>query len=341
VTGQRESRWPDGDVLVLRALGLGDALTAVPALRGIRRAWPRRRLVLAGPDEIGRWLRGLGIVDASLATEPLGLGPDAIDPAATLPWAQPGHVAVNLHGRGPQSHRVLARTRPTQLLAFRCESAGHDQGPVWRRDEHDVDRWCRLLASVGARCGPDDLRLPQVVRRARSGGRPPAADVVLHPGASARARRWPESRWAAVAARLATSGLSVAVTGSCAEAGLCHGVVAAVGSTRVRPEVGLGLAGLAALVAGAQVLVCGDTGVAHLATGLGTASVLLFGPTAPARWGPRLDLARHRVLWHGSVDSPGDPHGQEVDPALLEITVDEVVAAVTGLALTQLGAAWS
>ena len=29
---------------------------------------------------------------------------------------------------------------------------------------------------------------------------------------------------------------------------------------------------------------CGDTGIAHLASALGTPSVILFGPTSPERW---------------------------------------------------------
>ena len=37
------------EVLVLRALGLGDLLTSVAAIRGLRRAWPGARLVLAAP----------------------------------------------------------------------------------------------------------------------------------------------------------------------------------------------------------------------------------------------------------------------------------------------------
>ena len=51
----------------------------------------------------------------------------------------------------------------------------------------------------------------------------------------------------------------------------------------------------------AAVVVSGDTGIAHLATGYGTPSVLLFGPTPPAWWGPLVDLDRHRVLWHGEL----------------------------------------
>jgi ADP-heptose:LPS heptosyltransferase len=84
---------------------------------------------------------------------------------------------------------------------------------------------------------------------------------------------------------------------------------------------------LAALVAHAALLVCGDTGVAHLATAYRTPSVLLFGPVSPARWGPPPAEAGapHTVLWKG--DGTGDPWGEHADPALLAIGVEEVVAA--------------
>jgi ADP-heptose:LPS heptosyltransferase len=77
---------------------------------------------------------------------------------------------------------------------------------------------------------------------------------------------------------------------------------------------------------------CGDTGVAHLATALGTASVVLFGPTAPAAWGPPRDRPRHTVLWAGRT---GDPHGSQPDPGLLEIETDDVVAALAAFRRSQ------
>ena len=84
---------------------------------------------------------------------------------------------------------------------------------------------------------------------------------------------------------------------------------------------------LAVLVADASLVISGDTGVAHLATAYGTPSVLLFGPTPPALWGPPAG-GPHLVLWHGGR---GDPHGSRPDPSLLAIDEDEVLRAAESM----------
>ena len=81
---------------------------------------------------------------------------------------------------------------------------------------------------------------------------------------------------------------------------------------------------LAALVSGAGRLVCGDTGVAHLATALRTPSVVLFGPTPPALWGPPADRPQHRALWAGRT---GDNFADEPDAGLLELSAEQVLDA--------------
>jgi uncharacterized protein YjbJ (UPF0337 family) len=88
-----------------------------------------------------------------------------------------------------------------------------------------------------------------------------------------------------------------------------------------------GLIELAAVVASAGRVLCGDTGVGHLATAFGTPSVLLFGPTPPSEWGPPTGRERHVVLHRGGR---GDPHGGEPDPGLLAISVDDVLAVTRG-----------
>ncbi|NHC14152.1 glycosyltransferase family 9 protein [Motilibacter sp. E257] len=307
---------PRPSALVLRALGLGDLLTAVPALRGLRRALPGHRLVLATPDALAPVALLSGAVDAT--TDARGLdGPLAWD-------GPPPAVAVNLHGSGPQSHQLLASLRPGRLLAFANTAAGVE-GPAWEPAEHERVRWCRLVASQLEPCEPDDL----VLARPDAGSPAPGA-VVVHPGAAYASRRWPVERFAEVAATLRAAGHRIVVTGSAGERGLAERLAAGAGLPADDVLAGsTSLLELAALVADAALVVSGDTGIAHLAFAYERPSVTVFGPAPPARWGPP-PPGRHVVVWHGDPDDPwreGDVFGASPVPELLDVAVPEVLDA--------------
>jgi ADP-heptose:LPS heptosyltransferase len=148
--------------------------------------------------------------------------------------------------------------------------------------------------------------------------------VVLHPGAKHGARRWPAARFAAVAITLRAEGHRVVITGTRAETELAS----FVGRAADLPP-GDVLAGrtdleeLAAVVAEARLVISNDTGTAHLATAFCTPSVVIFGPMAPALWGPPPDRPWHVALWTGRR---GSPFAEQPDPGLLEITVPDVLA---------------
>ncbi|MEU4211752.1 glycosyltransferase family 9 protein [Streptomyces sp. NPDC026206] len=300
-------------LLVLRALGLGDLLTGVPALRALRRAYPRHELVLAAPPGLAAPAAASGAVDTLLPAE----APGRAVPRA-LPWrGPPPEIAVDLHGNGPPSHRLLATLRPGRLLAFAHPGTPEVRGPAWRAEEHERERWCRLLRAYGIPADAGDLALPRPAALS-----PAAGAVLLHPGAASPARRWPAERYAAVARELLERGHRVVVTGGPGEDALVARV--AVPGAEAFPG-GLPFGPLSALVAGARAVVSGDTGMAHLAVAYGTPTVTLFGPVAPALWGPP-PAPRHIALWYPGP--PGDPHGGRPDPLLLRIRPEEVLAAL-------------
>ncbi|MDQ6697010.1 MAG: glycosyltransferase family 9 protein [Actinomycetota bacterium] len=319
-------------VVVLRALGLGDLCTAVPALRGLRRRFPDHRLTVLTPQAL--WpLAGLTDVLDELIDQP--------DLAAPLPRAacEP-ELAVNLHGCGPQSTRLLADAHPRRLLAFaHPDVGGPSSSPPWRADEHEVDRWCRLVGSAGAACDRTDVLLRRPASASTTGddsgvaggsgrARGERSGVLVHPGAASVSRQWPPARFGAVVRAVLDCGRPVTITGASAEVGIAAAVVEAANAAGdphcVMAAGRTDLAALARLVADAELVVAGDTGIAHLATAFATPSVLLFGPTDPAHWGPTT-AGPHQVLWFGST---GDPHGAHPDAGLLEISVSDVVAAI-------------
>ncbi|WP_231989590.1 glycosyltransferase family 9 protein [Mycobacterium sp. 852002-51057_SCH5723018] len=297
-------------IVVLRALGLGDLLTAVPALRGLRRHYPDARVMLAAPVGYRELALLTGAIDELLPTAGLG---------DLRPLPRPPGLAVNLHGCGPESIDHVLTWHPQAVLTHGHRRHPALPGPPWRAERHEVHRWCALLEWAGIPCKPDDVVLP----------RPPVypdwtGGVVIHPGASAPARQWPPERFAAVAAALRDEGHEIVITGSANEFELAHRVATAARLPRTAVVAGLlDLMSMTALITDSRLVICGDTGVAHLAAATGTASVVLFGPTAPGREGPR-GPAPHIALWAGGV---GDPHADVPHQGLLLITVGRVLAA--------------
>ncbi|MEU3633773.1 glycosyltransferase family 9 protein [Streptomyces fradiae] len=308
-------------VLVLRALGLGDLLAGVPALRAVRRGFPGHEVVLAAPGPLAEAVAAVDAVDTLLPAS----APGRAVPVR-LAWRGPApDAAVDLHGRGPSSHLLLERTgRPGRLLAFAHPGTPHIEGPVWTADEHERERWCRLLRWYGVPADPADLRLAPPADPS-----PAPGAVVVHPGADAPARRWPAERYARVVRELRRRGHRVVLTGGPGEDGLLAGVAGPAGLDDGDVFAGgLPYGRLAALCAGAGAVVSGDTGVAHVAAAYGAPSVTLFGPVPPHLWGPP-GGGLHVALWHPGP--PGDPHGRAPDPGLLRIGPDEVLDSLLPL----------
>jgi ADP-heptose:LPS heptosyltransferase len=296
-------------VLALRASGLGDLLTAVPALRALAMHDVARPVTVAAPA----WLHEL-----------VRLVPGVHEPVAALGFSIPGVtrpcLAVNLHGRGPQSHRALLHTQPGRLLAYRSAGVWED-GPDWVEHDNERDRWCRLLRWHGIPAEPHltALSIPPVAA-------PVPGAVVLHVGGKDPRRRWSVQGLAAVAATLAADGERVVITGAEVDRRRATAVAARSGLPRSAVVAGrLSLTELAALVARARLVLCGDTGVGHLASAYGTPSVLVFGPESPQQWGPP-PRPQHRVL-----RGPGPrPAAGDVPSALVLAAARDVLASTRG-----------
>jgi ADP-heptose:LPS heptosyltransferase len=185
-----------------------------------------------------------------------------------------------------------------------------------------------VVAALGLRLPPgDDGRLR--VRRSQPAAQP-GPYVVVHPGASVPARAWSPARNAALVEALAAEGRRVLVTGAPGETELTR-LVAGEQGTDLGGATSFGE--LAELLAGADCVVVGNTGPAHLAAAVGTPVVSLFAPTVPAArwrpWGVAHELLHVDVPCAGcrarTCPVPGHPCLEGVDVA-------DVVAAVGRLA---------
>jgi ADP-heptose:LPS heptosyltransferase len=297
-------------VAVVRALrGLGDMLCVIPALRAIRAALPRATVTLIGlPAVRSLQQRFDRYLDDFLEFPGFpGIPEIDADPVRLREFMAVTHgrfdLALQMHGSGTNSNSFTA------LLGAHA-TAGCYLPALWCPDParylpypshlHEIHRWLALTEFLGMPSQGDALEFPVSSddRRRLSSAWPDheaCPYVCLHPGAFEPARRWPVSRFAALGDALAERGLVVVLTGTADERELTSGVRRSMKHDAVDLAGATDVGGLAALLTGARLLVCNDTGVSHLAAALGTPSVVVFSASGPDRWAP-LDRTRHRVV---------------------------------------------
>jgi ADP-heptose:LPS heptosyltransferase len=325
--------------LCVRLDNAGDVLLCGPAVRAVA-AGSAHVTLLAGPQgaEAARLLPG---VDEVIVWEApwAGFDPPPVDRedvaglVARLGGFDRAVVFTSFH-QSPLPTALLLRLAGIGHIAAISVDYPGSLLDVRHRVDDDIpepERARSLAEAAGFPPPPgDDGRL--AVRRPL-----PAFDgvrgryVVVHPGVSVPARAWPAGHCAQAVRDLAERGWQPVVTGSTGE----HALTA-----RVAGDHGLdlggktGLAELAGILAGASVLIAGNTGPAHLAAAVGTPVVSLFAPVVPAvRWAPY--GVPHVLL--GDQHAPcRDTRARECPvpghPCLSSVTPAEVVAAAEKIA---------
>lgn len=307
-SGQRGER--PKRVAVVRALrGLGDMLCVIPALRALRQAFPDASLELIGLPEV-RWTleRFPHYLDEFVEFPGYpGIPEVPVHPARITRFLADFQgrydLALQMHGSGTNSNAFT-------LLLGAGTAAGYYLPAIWQADaghftpypahSHEIRIWTGLVEFLGHPATSVDLEFP-VHDEDRRGlaaiwkGAAERSYVCLHPGANEDARRWPAERFALVGDRLAGAGYQIVLTGDQGETEL----TAQIAARMARPAINLSgktsLGGMAALLEGAALLVCNDTGVSHLAAAIGVPSVVVFAASEPQRWAP-LDRELHRVV---------------------------------------------
>jgi len=185
-------------------------------------------------------------------------------------------------------------------------------------------RYLKALENLGA---SDDelgleLRKPLVERNSKL--------IVLAPGAKHFTKRWAKENWMELASALRNAGWQVAVCGTSAEADLCR-ALAGNGLLLLNAP----LADVSSLLGQASAIVSHDSGLMHLASGVGTPLVAIFGPTVE-QFGFYPYRAQAEVVEQKLPCRPCSAFGGDVCPkrhhdCMRKTTVQDVVNAITRL----------
>ncbi|HEX3463497.1 MAG TPA: glycosyltransferase family 9 protein [Candidatus Elarobacter sp.] len=339
------------NVLAVRQDNNGDVLLMSPALRALAARASRRTLVcgpsgyaaasaLPGIDEV------LVFEAAWIEANPRPVERDAMDAFVrrvaelrvdeavifTSFHQSPLPIALLLRMAGVLRIAAISEDYPGALLDVRHRGVPDDL--------HEVERALSLASAAGYELPPhDEGRLAMRVADAN-----PVAHVrpyvVVHPGATVPARAWDPRANRDLVAALRARGETVVVTGGASERDLCAYVA---GETAITTSANggrtLNLAGetnfttLARVIAGADALVVGNTGAAHVAAAVGTPVVSLFPPTIPAvRFRPW--MVPHVLLGDQEIACRGCRARVcplEDQPCLGVVTVDDVLRALASV----------
>jgi lipopolysaccharide heptosyltransferase II len=283
---------------------LGDTVMAVPSIRALRETFREAPMLLAGP-----WvqlLAGQGLGDALVSY-----------PRA---WSARLRAADAVRAFGADTAVLFPSSFEAAASAIywgcrrRIGFAGDgrrwlltDAPPLPEPRLHQVDEYLRLVGVLGAVAPAREPRLapPEPYADARqrvrdlllqSGAPEGKPKVGVHLGAAyGPAKVWVRERiveFCRLGPSLGVAPVLLGAPSDGAAAAAVQGEAPAVSLVgRDSPEL------LPSVLAEMAALVCGDTGVAHLAAALGTPVVTLFGPTDPALSAPlgRVAVVRHAV----------------------------------------------
>ncbi|MGH8622001.1 MAG: glycosyltransferase family 9 protein [Burkholderiales bacterium] len=338
---------PPREVCVLRLSAIGDTCHALPVVRTLQRAWPQTRFT---------WV--IGGTEATLMSGIDGVELAVLDKSA----GAAGFMDLRRHLAGRRFDLLLMmhasmRANLASLMIRARVRLGFDRGRARdyqhlfshariaaRPREHVMDGLFGFAEALGL--GERLLRWDIPVsgedrafasRHIPSGGRA----LVINPCSSQRFRNyrnWRIENYAVLAEHAAgVYGARVILTGAptASEAQYAEGICRLAGKSAPLNLVGrTTLKQLLALLDRADVLVCPDSGPAHMATAVGTPVIGLYATSNRFRTGPYLsqrwvvDHYPDAVRMEFGTDVDKVPWGVRVrDPDAMDlIKVEEVIA---------------
>lgn len=302
-------------IAVLRANAIGDFLLALPALEALRATYPPADIVLLATAWHASFLHDRpGPIDRVVVVPPTtgvnegGGHGDPAEQASFFAAMQEEHfdLAIQLHGGGRFSNPFVRRLGARITVGSKTPDAvALDRWVPYTLYQHETLRFLEVVGLVGATTTQVEPRLTQTAHDAEEAARvvSPGTEpmVVLHPGATDVRRQWPPDRFAAVGDALAAAGAQIFIVGTEPERRVVDAVVDAMTYGAHNLCGRLSLQGLTGLLARCCLVVGNDSGPAHLARAVGTATVTIYWCLNLINAGP-VARVHHRVVvsWQNS-----------------------------------------
>lgn len=296
-------------VLCVRLDGLGDLLMSTPALRALKRHQPDMQLTVLTSPAGARAAALIAEIDEIIVHEAPWM--KAAPAGPTLPAKElqliehlrqrqfDGAIIFTVYSQTALPAALYACLAGIPLRLAYCRENPYQLLSHWQRERepqsvvrHEVNRQLDLVASIGVQaCGPHLSLQPALadsqwaahwLRQHGLQAERALRWLLLHPGASAPSRRYPLELWQQVVRQLAhEDGLTIVLAGETELDCELQQLQSVAPTQCLRLPGTLRLGQLAALIARAPLLLCNNSGPAHIAAAMSTPVVVLYALTNP------------------------------------------------------------
>jgi heptosyltransferase-2 len=285
-------------ILIVPYMWIGDFVRGHTVVRVLKQRWPHRPVDLLTTSLCAPLVDYMPGVRSGIVWDL---------PRSRLAVARQWGLAALLRSRSYETALILPRTWKSAIapalagIPERIGFIGEARFGLVNQLRWREKSFPRFIDKNAALALPDDAPLPadwpvpqlrvpadDVARWRQINGLGTGKAVALAPGSVGVSKRW--TYYGEAARLLAEQGLDVWVVGGPGETAMAQGIAAA-GGPRVRdltsPDLRNGILAMAA----ASVAISNDSGLMHIAAGLGTPTMGIFGPTSPYLWAPLNGLA--------------------------------------------------
>jgi lipopolysaccharide heptosyltransferase II len=330
-------------LLIIRLRSIGDTVLTTPALYTLRRFLPNARIDILLEDWVAPVLEGFDLVDNVLT---MRRGSTAA--RASIAWelrSSRYDVVYNLHG-GTTATLLARATGAKHRVGFAHYQYGrlHNHlapSPLvlWSQQRtHSVEQQLALLGWTGIPVTDRPATRLVVTHKAAAavsaklcaaGMAPDAPFALVHPAAAFDTKQWATEKFARVVESLTSRSLPVVAIAAPSETHVIKNLKTH-SSAPVAGLTDLSLPEVTALSARARLFVGNDSGIAHIATAVGTPSVVIFGSSNRAHWRPWTTAPAEVVF----EEMPCQPcHGYFCEEfaqpeCILRVPVERVTAAI-------------
>jgi predicted lipopolysaccharide heptosyltransferase III len=340
-------RWDWSDVrkvLLVRLRSIGDTVLATPSLFALKRFLPNVKVDILVEDWVAPLLDNHPHVDNVVVLERGGFMARAR--VARELRAANYDVVYNLHG-GTTATFLTRATGARYRVGFKTYQYAqlhNHQAPspllLWGQQKtHSVEQQLALLGWTGVpvtdrprtQLGISERAAETVNRLLGEAGLSEQKLALIHPAAAFATKQWATQNFARVAEFMVERGLAPVAVAAPNEKELLEKLCSAA-SVKIT-TLDLSLPEVAALAARSELFVGNDSGIAHIASAVGTPAVVIFGSSNIAHWRP-WNSAPAEVVFE---EMPCQPcHGYfcekfEQPECILRVPVTRVIAAIERL----------